>query len=154
MSRAYATVLGPAAFNTAVAALQNLVETSLGRSADLGAETATEARQACHGHARLMRETEIGRFQDHLRRCLAHQRRQGEARYVLILDPAQYATLTAALWLYLRLGLADPARRSAPVAATAAGETLGLGPAKALRGPEVGELFDAVRAVARPAAWI
>src|SRR5204863_177326 len=121
-------------FNTAVAALQNLVETSLGRAAGLGAETATEARQACYGHARLMREIEIGRFQAHLKGCLAHQRRRGETRYVLILDPAQYATLTAALWLYLRLGLADPARRSPHVAAAAAGETLGLGAARALRG--------------------
>lgn len=154
MTGAYPIAIGLAEFNTVLAALQNLAETDLGHASGLGRETVGEARLACHGHARLLRASEIGRFQAHLRHCFAHQRRQGGERCVLILDPAQYATLTAALWLYERLGLADSQRRSAAVAALAAGETVGQSPGKALRGPEIRDLLDLVRRVARPAAWV
>lgn len=154
MTGAFAFALSMPAFNTVLAALQHLADAQLGHAYGLGRDVAREASLACYGHARLMRVVEIAPYQAHLRRAYAHQRAQGGDSLVLILDPAQYATLWAALWLYQQAGLADPARRGSSVAALAAGESRGLTPVKALRDGEVCAFLTSVKEVGRPAAWV
>ncbi len=153
MIGALAVTLDTAGFHTVLAALQYLADSRLGQTCGRGAETVREARASGPTHARLMRPGEIGEYQAHLRRSFAHQRARRAVRVVMILDPAQYASLVAALWLYVREGFSEGVRRPAAIAAMAAGETYGLDPVRALEGEEVVTLSNDIRSIGRAPAW-